>query len=736
MNPRVLQSSDLVACLNSASLALLRGDAESARLRLLRTAGLLYRAARSNGAERQQRLLLADRFRQHAERIGRVLPVPPALPPRRDSDGPEGAAPLPEPVPALRFADVIGQEGVKSVFQARFLYPLQDPACAARYRQSGGGGALLFGPPGTGKTFLVRALAGELGARVFSIKPADILSKWVGESEQRLAAVFAAARESPGPSLVFIDEVDALGAARGDASAAPATRLLTQLLTELDGFDRDEQARVIFIGATNRPWDVDPALLRVGRLDALCHVDLPNTPAREALLRAALDGVPRVAPLDLRAEAMALEGYSAKEVCMVGELAAERAFVEEMEQGGGRKVGPAHLAKARERVHRAATPEMLARYRQFGIDHGLPVVQSLPAPVPPSAPRALAPARFDPLRFVYARDLAADIELLPFVCYALQHVGVNLIRRLEIHNHGAEESQNLIVEVSLLPDDFGNPWTANIPELNANRSWQAENVALPLRLSRLRAVSEREMATVRLVVRDKEQVLLARTQEVPILAYNEWIFLPDFLEITAAFVQPNSPALHGVIEHAARRLQAACGSASLCGYQRRDPDHVRQMLAAVHDALREDSAIHYINPPPSFERTGQKVRLVADTLAQHRGTCFDLAILQAALWEHIGLHPMIVLVPGHALLACWLDEQLSPAAVVGLHRAGVEATRLATALASGDLLLVNSVEIAEGASFAQAQAAGQAIVEQVLARGGSVDCIDIVAARTRVTPLP
>lgn len=769
-----LDAAELLVRLQAVQYALQRGQGDRAWSGLLHTARALYEQAARQPLELGRRdLLLGDRFRDLARQLS-VTGVEGAHEvDRHRQEFAERASPAtesrvrpagqPEAPPPLTLDDVVGQEAVKALFRARYLYPRLAPVVAARFRQGGGGGVLLYGLPGNGKTHLVRCLAGALGAETFVIQPSSILSKWMGEAEQKLAEVFSAARRSA-CALVFIDEIDAFAADReqGGDNAAMG-RLLTQLLTELDGFATAE-GRVCFIGATNRPWAVDAALMRAGRFDALALVDLPDAAARRLLLSRALQGLPCAAALNLDEPVANLEGYSAKEVSLVAALAAQRAFVEEIESGRGRLIETAHLLAAIGRVHRSATPESLARLRAFAASRGLrPEEQVGPEgcstqhapqqPVPTEAPGvgradgpvrasrdrlgAVRPAAVLPFRFVQARDLTAELRMQPFVSYALQHVGIHPVQQLVIENCGQEASQNLVVELALVPEEFGAAWTANVAELPSMGRWQAENVSLPLRLDRLRAVREREIAHIQLVVRDKEQVLFARTQEIPVLAYNEWIFHEDLLELTAAFVQPNAPELGAVIDLAAVRLRALSGSTSFSGYQSGRRDHVMQMLAALHAALLHDCQLSYINPPPSFERTGQKIRLAADTLAQRRGTCLDLSVLQAAVWEHVGLHPVIVLVPGHALLGCWMVERADVHATAAVTRYDQPLAReWQQAVRDERLVFVNSVEAATGEGLQTALANGRNIVEQAVAQGQPVHVVDIAAARSLVRPLP
>jgi SpoVK/Ycf46/Vps4 family AAA+-type ATPase len=203
-----------------------------------------------------------------------------------------------------------------------------------------------------------------MGAPVFVVRPADILSKWLGDAEKQLAELFREARRLP-LALIFVDEIDALAPARRDGEGNGAMeRVLTQLLTELDGFEPGGDG-VRFLGASNRPWEIDPALLRPGRFDALCYVGLPDHSARESILRERLNGVPIHAELNFADAARLTEGCAGAEVAAVATMAAQAAFLDSVESGRLRPVENADLARAAATVHRAATPELLARYRDF-----------------------------------------------------------------------------------------------------------------------------------------------------------------------------------------------------------------------------------------------------------------------------------------------------------------------------------------------------------------------------------
>jgi transitional endoplasmic reticulum ATPase len=248
----------------------------------------------------------------------------------------------------------------KQALTEAVLWPLRYPDSFTRLGVDPPRGVLLYGPPGCGKTFLVRALAGSGALNVFSVKGAELLDKWVGESERAVRELFRRASDAA-PALVFLDEVDALAPRRGGSSdAGVADRVVAALLTELDGVEplRD----VVVLGATNRPELVDPALLRPGRLERLVYVPPPDAPARAAILRSTARNTPLAADVDLDALAGELEGYSAADCAALIREAALTAMRESLE---ATEVTAAQLAAAREAVRPSLDPAQLAALANY-----------------------------------------------------------------------------------------------------------------------------------------------------------------------------------------------------------------------------------------------------------------------------------------------------------------------------------------------------------------------------------
>ena len=231
--------------------------------------------------------------------------------------------------------DYIGQD--------RLRENLQVSIAAARQRGDALDHVLLYGPPGCGKTFIGRAVAGELGAHFISVGLADVLDMYIGTSERNVADVFRLARTNA-PVVLFLDEIDALGQKRSLTRNSGMRTTVNQLLTELDGVDARNEG-VYVLAATNQPWDVDAALRRPGRLDRMLLVLPPDRAAREHVLRVHLRDRP-VERIDLAALAKATDGYSGADLAHVCETAAEMALLDSVESGQVRMIGMDDLRAA------------------------------------------------------------------------------------------------------------------------------------------------------------------------------------------------------------------------------------------------------------------------------------------------------------------------------------------------------------------------------------------------------
>jgi len=269
-----------------------------------------------------------------------------------------------EDTPAITFAQVAGMTEVKARLQRSFLQALKNPELFRKFGKTISGGLILYGPPGCGKTYLARALAGELKARFLSVGLSDVLDMWYGESERKLHELFENARRLA-PVVLFFDEVDALGQKRSKLTGNAGRNLVNQLLSEMDGVASRNDG-LFFLGATNHPWDVDTALRRPGRFDRMIFVTPPDLAARQKLLQLSLEGRPVAAGIDLARIAKATEGFSGADlVGLVGE-AVELAISESLDCGRDVPVDAKLLEQAL-RTCRASTRAWFDTARNYAV---------------------------------------------------------------------------------------------------------------------------------------------------------------------------------------------------------------------------------------------------------------------------------------------------------------------------------------------------------------------------------
>jgi len=260
----------------------------------------------------------------------------------------------------VTFDDIGGMQDVIERIRMNIVYPFKNPEVFKKFHKRPGGGILLYGPPGCGKTHLARATAGECGAKFISIAVTDILSKWLGESERHMHEIFEGARRQS-PTVIFIDEIDAIGMSRADAGSYQAT-IVNVLLTEMDGIQAAND-QLMVLAATNAPWRVDQALRRPGRFDRVLFIPPPDAPAREAILKIHLRGMP-VGALDLAKLAKQTERYSGADLRAVVERASEKAIYLEMRTGRSGELTQALLTDAIKET-KPSTVEWLETARNY-----------------------------------------------------------------------------------------------------------------------------------------------------------------------------------------------------------------------------------------------------------------------------------------------------------------------------------------------------------------------------------
>ncbi|HEY6168190.1 MAG TPA: ATP-binding protein, partial [Verrucomicrobiae bacterium] len=230
----------------------------------------------------------------------------------------------------LTFRDIGGMEALKDEIRMKIIFPMTHPDLYQAYGKPIGGGILMYGPPGCGKTLMARATAGEVQARFLAVGINDVLDMWIGNSERNLHELFEQARNHK-PCVLFFDEVDALGASRADMRHHAGRQLINQFLAEMDGVKSSNEG-VLILGATNAPWHLDSAFRRPGRFDRVLFVPPPDTQARAAILRLQTRGKP-IEDIDYDQLAKKTENFSGADLKAVVDVAIERKLQEALKAG-------------------------------------------------------------------------------------------------------------------------------------------------------------------------------------------------------------------------------------------------------------------------------------------------------------------------------------------------------------------------------------------------------------------
>ena len=338
--------------------------------------GLAVAAATAAGE-----LAIAARFEQRLQLIGRDDPAPeisteeqfrdmflafePPISTARADDA--GLAAIESP--RITLSDVGGMGEVKQRLNASFLGPLRNPELTKMYGKSLRGGLLLYGPPGCGKTFIARAVAGELGAGFMSIGLTDVLDMWFGNSEHNLHQTFEQARIAA-PCVLFLDEIDALGQKRSHLRHSAGRGVVNQLLTEMDGV-KTRNDGLFILAASNHPWDIDAALRRPGRLDRSLLVLPPDRTAREAIVRYHLKERP-VKDIDIPKVAAETESFSGADLSYLCETATEYALEDSLTSGLARPITMQDISRALKDVRPTTRAwfEIARNYAMFANDAG------------------------------------------------------------------------------------------------------------------------------------------------------------------------------------------------------------------------------------------------------------------------------------------------------------------------------------------------------------------------------
>jgi transitional endoplasmic reticulum ATPase len=265
--------------------------------------------------------------------------------------------------PKINFSDVGGMEKMKEEIRLKIIHPLTHAELYQAYGKPIGGGILMYGPPGCGKTYLARATAGEIKAAFISVGINDVLDMWIGNSERNLHALFEQARQNK-PCVLFFDEVDALGASRSDMRQHAGRQLINQFLSEMDGVKSSNEG-VLILAATNAPWHLDSAFRRPGRFDRVLFVPPPDAVARAAVLRLQCKGKP-MEEIDFDHLGKKSENFSGADLKAVVDVAIERKLQEALKTGVPKPLTTKDLAAAVSTL-KPTTKEWFATARNYAL---------------------------------------------------------------------------------------------------------------------------------------------------------------------------------------------------------------------------------------------------------------------------------------------------------------------------------------------------------------------------------
>ena len=280
---------------------------------------------------------------------------------------PAAEQPVSEPkqIEQLTFDDVVGLDNVKETVRGAIVYPFKYGDIYRAFKRKSGGGILLYGAPGTGKTMIAKAIAGEIDAKFISVNCSDIYSKWLGESQQNIKRLFDRARKAE-RAVIFFDEFEALGCSRngesGDANGVNG--VVCELLAQIDGFCTDAHSTVLVIAATNRPWDVDSALLRSGRFERHLYIDMPDEWARAEIIKKAMNELP-IEQLCYDELGQRTDGFSAADVAEACNRVKDRAIMRSIQENGISKITQWDFIDAISAMHPTVNRAELKRLELF-----------------------------------------------------------------------------------------------------------------------------------------------------------------------------------------------------------------------------------------------------------------------------------------------------------------------------------------------------------------------------------
>ncbi len=265
--------------------------------------------------------------------------------------------------PTMNFKDVGGMKNVKKEIELKIIKPLEHAELYAKYGKKVGGGLLLYGPPGCGKTYIAKATAGEIKANFINVSLNDILDMFIGNSEKNLHDIFELARENT-PCVLFVDEIDALGAKRSDLRQSAGKNVINQFLAELDGIDSNNEG-ILVIGATNTPWHLDSAFRRPGRFDRIIFVPPPDEESKIEILKLKLEGKP-IDHIDYKAVIKNTKDFSGADIDALIDIAIEGKLEKAMETGEAEPIQTKDLVAA-SKLHKASTIDWFTTAKNYAL---------------------------------------------------------------------------------------------------------------------------------------------------------------------------------------------------------------------------------------------------------------------------------------------------------------------------------------------------------------------------------
>ena len=366
--------------------AIRAGDAVAARMHAAKAAEFCFALAKqTDGPVSSSYVSTAEGWLEIAERLSTAKLPRPAVGTRSGapaagvqsarSAGGTGASPVQDEgaasgesfevaeIPDVSFDDIAGMNDAKAAIQEMIIYPMREPEKAKAMKLKAGGGVILYGPPGNGKTMFGKAIAHEIAAPFFYASGAQLRSKWHGESEQNLSRLLKAASSKP-VAVLFLDEIDGLLPRRTANSSVVDNRIVTQFLADVGGF-RESENTLLILGATNKPWAIDEAVFRTGRFDEKLYIGLPDKDARLGMLTRAFDGVACEPAVDCAQWAERLDGYTGSDITGIARKARLAAFKRSVEAGTDPMVLAGDLENAVRVIPASVTPAMVRQYESF-----------------------------------------------------------------------------------------------------------------------------------------------------------------------------------------------------------------------------------------------------------------------------------------------------------------------------------------------------------------------------------